>query len=64
MKKNEYSFSNFRMNDFVLYFSTEKKMKGNERKKIFFVKVIFFMNVMECIVPCDSFVTIHVKTFH
>ena len=30
MKKNECSFSNFRMNDFVLYFSTEKI---NERKR-------------------------------
>ena len=42
MKRNGCSFSNFRMNDFVLYFSTEKGMKENERKKLFLVNGDFF----------------------
>ena len=42
MKRNDCSFSNFKRNDFVLYFSTEKGMKGNERENLFLVNGDFF----------------------
>ena len=54
MKKNGCSFSNFRRNDFVLYFSTEKWMKKNEKKKIIPYEWWLFLETLG-----NALVTIH-----
>ena len=64
MKMNGCTISNLTKNDFFLWFSTKKRMVGNEKEKLFLVNGdFFFRNVKECIIPRHSLVTIHTLRF-
>ena len=59
---NGCSFSNLTRNTFVLYFSTKKGMRGNEKEKIFFVNDVFFRNVKKYIILRHSLVKVTINS--
>lgn len=64
IKMNGCSFSNLTRKNFVLYFSTKKRMRRNEKKNLFIVNGNFFRNIKKCIIHRRSLFTIHTRYVH